>query len=145
MVSKSELAIWIITLSVVTLSILDFTNINKDISTVINLPNKDFNLSSIESILVCPEREKSKLLSVLKEEIPKDKVPLLKGIEIKNGELYVILYNDITCRLGEIKDVGKKLDLALKIIEGARKREIKIGEIDVRSLKFPTIKEVDVR
>lgn len=145
MVSKLEFVIWIITISVVTLGLLDLGSPNKNILTVAVVHSKDHILSSLEDVIVCPKGEKNRLLSILKREIPEDKIPLLKSIEIKNNELYVILYNDVTCRLGDIKDIGRKLDLALKIIEGAKKREIKIVEIDLRSLRFPTIREVDTR
>ncbi|HRU32349.1 MAG TPA: hypothetical protein P5310_02930, partial [bacterium] len=92
----------------------------------------------------CPQTEKIRLLPVLSKEIPTDKIPLIKRIELRDNELYVILYNNISCRLGEIKDTGKKLELALKTIKSAREKGIKVKEIDVRSLKFPTIKEVKI-
>jgi hypothetical protein len=41
--------------------------------------------------------------------------------------------------LGNFENLDKKLDLILKIIETANKQGIDLKEIDVRSLKFPTI------
>jgi len=141
---KSDLAVWIITFFVVIPGILDLNTITEEVY-IQNQPiseGKDNILSSLEEIIVCPQAEKNRLLSTLSKEIPPDKIPLIKRIELRDNELYVILYNNISCRLGEIKDIDKKLELALKTIKSVREKGIKIKEIDVRSLKFPTVKEV---
>ena len=141
---KSDLAVWIITFFVVIPGILDLNTITEEVY-IQNQPiseNKDNILNSLEEIIVCPQAEKNRLLSTLSKEIPPDKIPLIKRIELRDNELYVILYNNISCRLGEIKDIDKKLELALKTIKSVREKGIKIKEIDVRSLKFPTVKEV---
>ncbi len=141
---KSDLAVWIITFFVVIPGILDLNTITEEVY-IQNQPiseSKDNILSSLEEIIVCPQAEKNRLLSTLSKEIPPDKIPLIKRIELRDNELYVILYNNISCRLGEIKDIDKKLELALKTIKSVREKGIKIKEIDVRSLKFPTVKEV---
>ncbi|HHV81586.1 TPA: hypothetical protein GXX44_07910 [bacterium] len=143
---KSDLVVWIITFFVVIPGILDLNTIAEEVynpKTSIS-ENKDNILNSLEEIINCPQTEKIRLLPVLSKEIPTDKIPLIKRIELRDNELYVILYNNISCRLGEIKDTGKKLELALKTIKSAREKGIKVKEIDVRSLKFPTIKEVKI-
>lgn len=146
MAFKIEMMVWIITLFVIVPSILELDSIIGKVYNNItpSIPKyKSEILSSLDRITTCPKSEKNNILSLLSKEIPVDKVPLLKSIKIENNELYVILYNDIPCRFGEIKDIGEKFELALKILESAKEKKVKIREIDVRSLKFPVIKEVD--
>lgn len=140
--SRYELLIWFLTLTVVIegtwgqLSTSGKVKLEADVPSYIK---RDIPCPSLKEILVLPVSERSRVISILKKELNGSKLFLLKQIEIKDKEVYAILYNDVLCRLGNFENLDKKLDLILKIIETANKQGIDLKEIDVRSLKFPTI------
>ena len=140
--SRYELLIWFLTLIVViggTWGQLSTSEKVKLETVLSSYTQKDTYYPSPKELLVLPASERSKVISILKRELTGSKLFLLKQIEIKDKEVYAILYNDILCRLGDFENLDKKLDLILKIIETANKQGMDLKEIDVRSLKFPTI------
>ncbi len=140
--SRYEMVIWFLTVVTVTAGVWGINSPMKDIKLNINLYSlrEEYDLA-LDKIQVYPLSKKNMVMSILERELPKTKLPLLKKIEIKDDEVYVILYNDISCRLGDLNNLNRKLDLTLKILNTAREKGIKIREIDVRSLRFPTILE----
>lgn len=140
--SRYELFIWFLTVVTVTAGVWGINNPMKDMKLNMSLcgQKEGYNLA-LDKIQVYPLSKKSMIISILEKELPETKFSLLKKIEIKDGEVYVILYNDVSCRLGDFEDLNRKLNLILKILSTAREKGIEIKEIDVRSLRFPTILE----
>ncbi len=141
--SRYEIIIWFLTFTIVTGGIWGLNSLKE----AKGIDNKSFNFKEdsyiyLDKLLVYPKSKKSIVISILKRELPIVKFPLLKQIEIKDNEVYAILYNDILCRLGNFE---KKLDLVLEVIDATKKQGINLKEIDVRSLKFPTVIEGKVK
>jgi len=143
--SRYEIVIWFLTFIIVTGGIWGLNNSEiKEIDKT-SFNHKEDPYTFLNELLVYPKSKKSMVISILKKELSKAKLPLLKQIEIKDNEVYAILYNDILCRLGNFDNLEKKLDLVLEVINTAKRQGISIKEIDVRSLKFPTIVEGEVK
>ena len=145
MVSRLEIFVWMITLIMTVISsesIIGGINIEKgfDFKPIFNGSTTRAKDNDILLRFNTP-KEKDILTQVI-EKIPPDKCALLKELGIKNNELYAILYNNIPCIIGELKDLDKKLEVALEIINTAKMKGIEIKEIDLRTLKLPVIKEV---
>ncbi|MCX7794932.1 MAG: hypothetical protein N2380_00195 [bacterium] len=140
--SRYDIVIWILSFAIVIAGVWGINNPEINVKININqyIP-KEEHLMALDRIQVYPVSEKGMVMSILEKELPKTKLSLIKKIEIKDGEVYVILYNDVPCRLGTLVDLNRKLDLILKILSTTREKGIRLKEIDVRSLKFPTILE----
>lgn len=143
--SRYEIVIWLLSVTIVTAGLWGINNPQIDIKSEINSydqnSQKDKPCLKLNDILVYPTYKKSTIISILHRELPETKHPLLKRIEIKDNEVYAILYNDIPCRLGNFDNLNKKLDLVLRILNTVKEDGIKLKGIDVRTLKFPTILE----
>lgn len=146
MVSKLELSVWIITLTLVVISSEGIIQgLNKSLGSELKsflLDNSSIVSKNKDILLKFNSTKEGDMLKDLIKKIPEDKYSLLKELEIKNNELYVILYNNVPCIIGELKDLNKKLEVALEILNTAKRQGIEIAEIDLRTLKLPVIKEV---
>lgn len=144
--SRYEIVVWFLTFTIVTGGIWGLNSLEeaKEMNNT-SLTHKEESYKYLDELLVYPKSKRSMVLSILKRELPKVKLPLLKKIEIKDNEVYAILYNDILCRLGSFDNLDKKLDLVLEVIDTAKKQGISLKEIDVRSLKFPTVIEGKIK
>lgn len=142
MVFRYDIIIWVLSFTIITAGVWGINNPEIDIKEIIGLnKQKEEPYLALNKIQIYPISKKGMVMSILEKELPKTKFSLLKRIEIKDGEVYVILYNDIPCRLGNFDNLNRKLDLILKISSTAREKGIRLKEIDVRSLRFPTIVE----
>lgn len=140
--SRYEIFIWLLTFTIVTTGVWSFNNPDIDMKLDIKPYNqKEKYRLALDELLIYPVSKRSAVMAILERELPKTKLLLLKRIEIKNNDVYVILYNDVLCRLGSLDDLNRKLDLILKILNTAEEQGVKLKEIDVRSLRFPTILE----
>jgi len=140
--SRYEIFIWFLTFTIVATGVWSFNNPNMNIRVDVKpYSQKEKYGFNLDIPLISPISKRGAVMAILERELPKRKLILLKRIEIKDGEVYAILYNDVLCRLGNLDNLNKKLDLILKILNTAKAQGIKLKEIDVRSLKFPTILE----
>jgi len=144
--SKIELSVWIITLVVVIIYSVDIiqglNGVRFDIKPF--LKNNAYTGSNKDNEILIKshtKKEEDILMNFIKK-FPEDKYALLRSLEIKNNELYVVLYNNVPCIMGELKDLNKKIEVALEILNTAKRQGIEIAEIDLRTLKLPVIKEV---
>ncbi|MBC7319496.1 hypothetical protein H5T89_02525 [bacterium] len=138
--SRYEIFIWLLTFTIVTTGVWSFNNPDMKLDIKPYNQKEKYGLA-LDELLICPVSKRSAVMAILEKELPKTKLLLLKRIEIKNNDVYVILYNDVLCRLGSLDDLSRKLDLILKILNTAEEQGVKLKEIDVRSLRFPTILE----
>jgi hypothetical protein len=138
--------VWIITLTLVVISSEGIIQgLNKSLGSELKsflLDNSSIVSKNKDILLKFNSTKEGDMLKDLIKKIPEDKYSLLKELEIKNNELYVILYNNVPCIIGELKDLNKKLEVALEILNTAKRQGIEIAEIDLRTLKLPVIKEV---
>ncbi|MGB9681743.1 MAG: hypothetical protein ACP5RW_02285 [bacterium] len=146
MVSRLEVFVWVVTFVSILMSsegIIGGMNIDRYfVSRPIFKVDTTTSIKNDDILLRFSTKKEKDMLSQVMEEIPSDKYPLLKELGIKNNELYVILYNNIPCIIGELKNLNKKLEMALEIINTAKMKGIEIKEIDLRTLRLPVIKEV---